>query len=151
MVNGLYVTLQQEIVERTKTEQELKCRNNRVQFLTELIEAEDTVERTRWRENIPKLPEWKVRRGGRKRGRSVSRSPSGSRARKQVKLGSAHLGDEQEGSDHVQSCSHALTVVDPVPGLASNLKAPRLLGAGDMNETVPVVIRLLSRKGKKSR
>ena len=68
-----------------------------------------------------------------------------------MKLGSAHLGDEQEGLDHVQSCSLALTVADPVPGLASDLKAPRLLEAGDMNETVPVVIRLLPRKAKTSR
>ena len=123
LANALYVTLEQELAEKNKTEQELRCRNDRVQFLTKLFEAKDTVQRTRWRENIPRLPEWKARRGGRKRGRSVSRSPSRSRARKQGKLGSAYLGDEQERSDHVQSCSLALSVDDPVPGLVANLKA----------------------------
>ena len=49
LITSLYVTLQQE-----------------------LIEAEDTVERTRLRD-IPKLLEWKTHRGGPKRGRSVSR------------------------------------------------------------------------------
>ena len=81
----------------------------------------------------------------------MSRSPSRSRARKQVKLGSVKLGDEQECSDQVQSCSLALTIDDPVPGLAANLKAPLLLGAGDMNESLPVVISLLPRKAKMSR
>ena len=37
LVNALYVTLEQELAERNKTEQELKCRNNWVQFLTELV------------------------------------------------------------------------------------------------------------------
>ena len=54
-------------------------------------------------------------------------------------------------SRNVQSCSLALTIDDPVPGLADNLKAPLLLGARDMNESLPLVIRLLPRKAKKSR
>ena len=52
---------------------------------------------------------------------------------------------------NVQSCSLALNVDDPVTGLDSGLKASGFLGVGDMNKAVPVVIRLLPKKAKRSR
>ena len=142
--------------------------------MKELIEAEDTIERTRWLEDIPKLPEWKTCRVGRKRGQSVSRSVSRSQAGKQMKLGSAHVRDEQGGSDNGQSCSLALIVAVPsikagdesinsrssykCPAClsvdlekVSSEKPAQLVGVEDVNESFPVGIRLLPKKAKKAK
>ena len=72
------------------------------------------------------------------------------------------MRDEEGGSDHGQPCSLALTVTDSMslsnPGCSSvglekssSVKSARLMGVGNRNESVPVVIRLLPKKAKKAR
>ena len=78
-------TLDEETAAMIRSETETKTRRERVAWLQGLSTDWSLRERTRWREGIPNLPEWK-RKTGRKRTWSKAKSKPGENVRKRIKL-----------------------------------------------------------------
>ena len=87
-------TLDEETAALVRSETETKTRRERVAWLTGLSTDWSLRERTRWREGIPNLPEWK-RRNGRKRKWSKAKSKPGKNVRKRIKLAQGSRTEEK--------------------------------------------------------
>ena len=90
-------TLEEETAVMRRSEMETKTRRERVAWLQGLSSDWSLRERTRWREGIPALPEWK-RRTGRKRTWSKAKSKPGKNMRKRMKL-VQNFKTEEKGED----------------------------------------------------
>ena len=66
-----------------RSDAENKAYRERVEYLTKLASSEDTVERARWRDRMPQLPPWKLKKGGRGEKRKKKESCSSPEAKKQ--------------------------------------------------------------------
>jgi len=70
-----------------KSRAELEAYTKRAEYLRKVEESGDKIERSRWRENLPQLPEWKLRRKRKRELRRLSEIEEESSAKRR-KLGS---------------------------------------------------------------
>ena len=73
------------MIEKTRVEFEAYVK--RAEYLTKIEQCKDKVERSRWRENLPQLPGWKLRRKRKREMRRLAEIEEES-SRKRRKLGS---------------------------------------------------------------
>jgi hypothetical protein len=65
-----------------RSDAENKAYRERVEYLTRLASSDDTVERARWRDRMPQLPPWKLKKRGEKRKKKDSCSSTGAKKQK---------------------------------------------------------------------
>ena len=78
------------MVEKTKIEHEAYVK--RAEYLAKVISSKDKVERSRWRENLPQLPEWKLRRKRKRELRRQEEEEESLRKRRKVSSVRSRLG-----------------------------------------------------------
>ena len=78
------------MVEKTRIEHEAYIR--RAEYLSKVISSKDKVERSRWRENLPQLPEWKLRRKRKRELRRQAEEEESVRKRRKVSSVRSRLG-----------------------------------------------------------
>ena len=78
------------MLENTKIEHEAYVK--RAEYLFKLVSSKDKIEKTRWRENLPQLPEWKLRRKRKRELRRQREEEDSVRKRRKVSLVSSRLG-----------------------------------------------------------
>ena len=78
------------MVEKTRIEHEAYVQ--RAEYLSKVISSKDKVERARWRENLPQLPEWKLRRKRKRELRRQEEEEESLRKRRKVSSVRSRLG-----------------------------------------------------------
>ena len=91
---------QEAMVEKSRIEYEAYVK--RADYLREVIECKDKVERSRWREKLPQLPEWKLRRK-RKRELRKQEIEEGERKMKKPRLAPGRRNMRPGGDTHGNS------------------------------------------------
>ena len=88
------------MAEKTRIENE--AYGKRVEYLKKMISSEDKVERARWRQNLPQLPEWKLRRKRKRENRRQEEEEESSRKRRKCEARSSRsrsASDEEKSTD----------------------------------------------------
>jgi len=78
------------MMEKTKIEHEAYVK--RAEYLSKIISSKDKVERSRWRENLPQLPEWKLRRKRKRDLRRQEEEEESSKKRRRLSSARSRLG-----------------------------------------------------------
>ena len=127
------------MIEKTRTE--LDAYIKRAEYLSRMEKCEDKVERSRWREKLPQLPEWKLRRKRKRDLRRLAEVEEES-SRKRRRLGSvkARLGP---------SCSSQARVVSESE--RSDLDTDLEDAFDGADESAPRCRRILTVKAKKTK
>ena len=75
-----------------KSRIELEAYSERAKYLEEMVNSTDLVERSRWREKLPQLPEWKLRRKRKRELRRQAEQEESSRKRRRCGSMRSRLG-----------------------------------------------------------
>ena len=128
---------QEAMVEKTRVEHEAYV--DRARYLREVINCKDKVERSRWREKLPQLPEWKLRR---KRKREARKQGNGGIAAKRPRTDLKRTRRLESRSDQEKPISES-EISDPESSMEDAYK-----GA---DEIPPKIKRVLGEKSKKKK